>query len=129
MDEAPIETESRKLEFRANVRFSESEYKRLLRDQAASGHSIPWLLKTAYFSKNLAPPTLDAETRSAVTRELNHIGNNVNQIARQANAGIIRGIQRDVAEMLKLLEVLRSFLTRDYGDPYPAKLARGETRR
>ncbi|MEK7692456.1 MAG: MobC family plasmid mobilization relaxosome protein [Bdellovibrionota bacterium] len=109
--------ELRQPDFRTNVRFTEHEYRRLIRDQAASGHSIPWLLKTAYFARGIAPPTLDPETRKAALRELRYIGNNLNQIAKKVNAGIVGSIRIEIAELLTLFRTLRSFLSRDFGDP------------
>ena len=63
------------------------------------------------------PPALDPDTRERVLAELGRIGNNINQIARHANSGIIAGIQKDIAEVHKQFLILKHFLNRDYGDP------------
>lgn len=98
------------------VRFAAWEYARLVSDCASTGKSIPWLLKTAYFNRGIAPPTLDVETRKTVLREICYMGNNINQIARQVNMGLISNIKSEIIEILDHFRNLRSFLGRGYGD-------------
>lgn len=100
----------------SHIRFSKQEYQRLLKDKEITGKSIPWLLKTIYFKKDISTPTLDLETRKAVRRELAAIGNNLNQLARKANTGIFGDLQEDLIESLQTIKTLRSYLGQDYGD-------------
>ena len=69
---------------RTTVRFTESEYRQIVSAVIESGKSVPWLLKTVYFKKGISAPTLDVERRKTVLRELSHIGNNINQLAKTA---------------------------------------------
>ena len=101
---------------RANVRFTPAEYRRLQRDQLLTGQSIPWLLKTRYFSGELKPPAFDYETSREILRQLSGIGTNLNQIARRVNSGISDGVHEQISAMLKLLEHLNKLAMRDYGD-------------
>ncbi len=96
------------------VRFSAEEYLILKKDELLIGKSIPWLLKTAYFKNGIAPPLLDAETRRAVRRELAYIGNNINQLAKNVNSGLISQVKDEVQEMLQAIRTLKSFLGLDY---------------
>lgn len=98
------------------VRFSKEEYFNLVRDQAITGKSIPWLLKTAYFKQRIAPPALDLETRKSIRREFANIGNNLNQLTRYAHSGLIADFKEDLRDCLQAIKTLRSFLGRDYGD-------------
>lgn len=102
---------------RANVRFTPAEYRKLLRDQLLTGRSIPWLLKTRYFSSaELRPPAFDYETSREVLRQLAAIGNNLNQIAKRVNSGISDAIDEHVTAMAKRLADLHALAMRDYGD-------------
>jgi hypothetical protein len=100
----------------SHIRFSKQEYLRLLKDKMMTGKSIPWLLKTAYFRKEISTPTLDFETRQAVRRELSAIGNNLNQLTKKVHTEIFTDLKADLFECLQAIKTLRSFLGQDYGD-------------
>jgi hypothetical protein len=100
----------------SHIRFSEEEYLRLEKDKLATGKSIPWLLKTAYFKKEILPPPLDPETRKAVRRELSAIGNNLNQLTRYVHSGIYSDLKGELQECLQAIKTLKSFLGQEYGD-------------
>jgi hypothetical protein len=101
---------------RSQVRFTESEYRRIVRDQLETGKSVPWLLKTAYFKKGISAPTLDAETRKSALRELAYIGNNLNQLARMAHVRGFDTVKGEVLDLLQAIRMLKAFLGCNYGD-------------
>jgi hypothetical protein len=100
----------------SHVRFSYEEYLRIKRDELEAGKSIPWLLKTAYFQRGISAPTLDVETRNAVKRELAYIGNNLNQLTKNVNSGLISNAKEEAQQLLNGVNTLKSFLGLDYGD-------------
>ncbi len=100
----------------SHIRFSKQEYQRLLKDKELTGKSIPWLLKTAYFKKEISTPALDSETRKSVRRELAAIGNNLNQLTRKVHTGIFGNLQEELLESLHSIKTLRSYLGQNYGD-------------
>ena len=116
MNELATEQDQRPDQFRTNVRLSRGEYLRLKRDELESGRSVPWLLKTAYFEHGISAPTLDVESRKVVRRELAYIGNNLNQLTKNVNSGLISNVKEEVQEMIQAFRVLKSFLCLDYGD-------------
>jgi hypothetical protein len=100
----------------SHVRFSKQQYLKLLKDKEMTGKSIPWLLKTVYFKKEISTPSLDSETRKAVRRELAGIGNNLNQLTRKVHTRIFGDLQEELLEALQSIKTLRSFLGQNYGD-------------
>ena len=100
----------------SHVRFTRDEFVTLKRNELETGRSIPWLLKTAYFSGGITPPTLDAETRKAVKRELAYMGNNLNQLVKNVNSGLISNVKEEVQELLSTFRTLKAYLGLDYGD-------------
>lgn len=95
---------------RANVRFTKEEYLQLLKEQVATGMSIPDLLKYKYFSKPIFTPALDAETRAAVRREMGYIGNNLNQVAKYFHSGLLEDLRPKFIEVWEAHRILLSFL-------------------
>ena len=101
---------------RTTVRFTESEYRQIVNAVIESGKSVPWLLKTAFFKKGISAPTLDVERRKTVLRELSHIGNNINQIAKTAHIRGFECIKSELLDGLRDIRLLKSFLGLAYGD-------------
>lgn len=101
---------------RTHVRFSLSESARILKDQALIGKSVPWLLKTHYFKKEISAPTLDSETRFQVRKELAQIGNQLLEINKKISAELHPGLAVELQESLQTLRVLKSYLGKNYGD-------------
>lgn len=102
---------------RTHIRFTPAEYRRLKREQLLTGRSIPWLLKTRYFSAvELRPPAFDYKTSCEILRQLGGIGNNMNQIAKRVNSSIADAVLEHIAEMRKLMKDIHTLAMRDYGD-------------
>lgn len=100
----------------SHIRFSKQEYQRIIKDKELTGKSIPWLLKTVYFRKEISTPALDIESRKAVRRELSSIGNNLNQLTRKVHSGVFGDLTEELQEALNAIKILKSFLGQDYGD-------------
>lgn len=83
---------------RSHLRFTAEEYERLVTDAKTYGETIPNLIKAVYFKKKLPPPAMAKGDAERVLAALNRIGNNVNQIARQLNAGFREGFTPQLAD-------------------------------
>jgi hypothetical protein len=93
----------------SHVRFTEIEYKRILKIQQTTGRSIPDLLKTALLDRvDLERPLYDREHADRIITELKRIGNNVNQIAHKINSGLMSGWSQSLAAINRQLEILRT---------------------
>lgn len=85
------------------VRFSDVELKIMEEAASTTGRSIPWLLKNSFFSKGAIRPMFDKESAYKIRMELNRIGGNINQIAREINSGIKKGWHLEFEECNRLL--------------------------
>ena len=103
-------------EKRANVRFNEEEYERLVSDACVTGKSIPVLLKDEYFKGPRTVPLMGSEDQRATLAELRRIGNNINQIARHLNAGFGDSCIIEFSEIRDTLYNLRRFVGGFLGD-------------
>lgn len=76
----------------SHVRFTESELAMVKKMQEASGLSIPDLLKKALFRRTgFERPLFSKEDAERIMVELRRQGNNLNQIAKQINSGLMTG--------------------------------------
>jgi hypothetical protein len=98
------------------VRFSEDEYIKVKRMQLESGRSIPWLLRTALLSGGISPPTLDSETRQVVRRVIGNMGNNINQLAKAVNSGLINDFNNRLQGIYDEVMTFKSYLGLSYGN-------------
>ena len=97
------------------VRFSDDEYKQILGDSKITGKSIPLLLKTAYFSGRRARVLMSKEDQVQWFKELRHWGNNLNQLARRVNSGLMEGWHEDFELVRKMLMHIESLVVGAYG--------------
>ncbi len=91
------------------VRFSEKEYFKIKKQAHLTGFSIPQFLKEIWREIKFEEPKISNEEVRSVIRELGHIGNNVNQIARWVNSGSYYG---DLSELKDWKERLIKALDR-----------------
>lgn len=110
-----LDNTNRKDTRRTNVRFTEEEYARLKEEVTLSGLTIPRLLKDAHFRRQPLKLFLCHEDREAVFSELRRIGNNVNQIARRVNSGLLDGWYPEFQAAVQSLSLLEKFLVGIYG--------------
>lgn len=94
----------------SHVRFTEAELAQIERDEAVRGVSIPTLLKEAYFSGRPTAVLMTQEEHKAVLLELLRQGNNLNQITRQANAGIIGNVKDELLRIARSLDGMTALL-------------------
>ena len=97
------------------VRFSESEYRQIVKATIETGKSIPWLLKMAYFKKGISAPTLDAGRQKQALQELSYIGNNVKQIEKEMHIRGFDCIKKELLDSLNDIRLLKSYLGLQYG--------------
>lgn len=97
------------------VRFTDEEYKQVTEDSQATGHSIPTLLKSAYFSGRRARVLMSKEDQVQWYRELRHWGNNLNQLAKKVNSGLMDGWCEDFQVVRNVLMRLESLVVGVYG--------------
>ena len=99
-----------------HVRFTREEYLQLAKDQLLTGRSIPWLLKTSYFGRANYQLMLSREQRDFVCRQIAYAGNNINQLAKHVNSGLIAEVKDGVQEILTRLRGLDGILGRTHGN-------------
>ena len=73
------------------VVFTPEEYAAIREDSRASGESIPTLLKTAFFKGKRVTVLMPEDDRKRWFAEIRSWGNNLNQIAKRVNSGIMAG--------------------------------------
>jgi hypothetical protein len=113
VEQSPVRNSSRPCAF---VRFTPEQYARLLRDQLEFGKTVPELLRTVYFQRGHPRPLFDAATAKFFRREMGYQGNNVNQLVRRANSGIVDGAADEIAALVREYQKLRALLSGAYGD-------------
>ena len=75
--------ENRQIKFRVN----DDEFQRLETMATTVGMSVPTFCKKKAQGSQISPPKIDREGAFEIARQLRSIGNNVNQLARNANEG------------------------------------------
>lgn len=105
-------TSLRSTGFATCVRFSEHEYNRLLKMKATTGLSIPDLLKKALFNRmDLERPLLSPDDVSKIMEELRRQGNNINQIAKQINSGLLKGWNHSFNSFVRAYQDIRHLIS------------------
>ena len=95
----------------SHVRFTESELRRMEKMQKATGLSIPEILKKNTFNRmDLERPLYDREHADRIITELKRVGNNLNQIARQINAGLMTGWSQSFNSLTRAFVDLRHLI-------------------
>ena len=99
----------------SHVRMSASEYSRIERDSIKSGKPIPELLREAYFSKPPLKVLFQKEDLITLRKDLNKIGNNINQVARKLNSGFMHGWNNTLELVLEQFQTLTNQIHYGYG--------------
>ena len=99
-----------------HIHFTDDEYATLKDDAMLYRKSIPDVIKAVYFRQALARPLLASDDARKILAELNRIGNNVNQIARQMNSGIRDGFNPAVDELRQEVAALRHMVMGAHGN-------------
>ncbi len=97
------------------VRLSSLEYEKIKKESEVLGKSAPQLLRDSHFSK---PPTKVLVSQNDLTilqKDLGRIGNNLNQVARRFNAGLLCGWSDKIDLILEQFETLTNQIYYGYG--------------
>ncbi len=97
------------------VKFTTDEFERIKRDQSRRKLSIPLLLKDAYFGRAPVAILMSQEEQRDWIREINQIGNNLNQIARKVNAGFRTAFDSDLSAIREQLTRITALITSKLG--------------
>ena len=96
----------------SHVRFTEYEYNRLQKMKMTTGLSIPDLLKKALFNRmDLERPLLNPDDVSKIMEELRRQGNNINQIAKQINSGLLKGWNHSFNALVRSYQDIRHMIS------------------
>ena len=99
------------------VQMSPSEYKRIKKESKESGKSIPDLLRKSYFGLLPRKVLMNKNDLDVLRKDLNRIGNNLNQIARRLNSGLMHGWSDTLDLVLKEFRTLTNQIYYSYGIP------------
>ena len=97
------------------VRLSPEQHAQLKDDEIRSGKSAAELMRIAYFEGGPMVLLMADEDRHEVLTQISRIGNNVNQIAKRVNTGILFGFDQEISQIRILLSHLMTFVTSKYG--------------
>jgi hypothetical protein len=87
---------------RTTVRMNNEEYQKIKQDSDYSGETIPTLFKKSYFKNNFKIYSQEEkEDLKKLKSELSRLGNNLNQIARKLNSGLVSGWNTSFDQILK----------------------------
>jgi hypothetical protein len=73
------------------VRFSQEEYSEVKDESEKLRKTIPTLLKDSYFGRLPTKVLISREELTEIRKDLNRIGNNINQVAKKLNSGLMQG--------------------------------------
>src|SRR5579872_6439423 len=94
------------------VRVSSVEYKQIQRMMKATGLNGPELFRRALLSRtDLSRPLFSPEQAKVFETELRRQGNNVNQIAKQLNSGLMNGWSQTLNSLVRAYVDLRHMIT------------------
>lgn len=97
------------------VRMSPTEYKRLQKMIQATGISAPELFRRSLFQRmDLERPLFTPEQAKEFGTELKRQGNNINQIARKINSGLMTGWSQALAAVNASYLKLSQMVTVNY---------------
>lgn len=97
--------ENRKESRQVKFRVSDDEFERLAAAADSFQMSVPAFVKAKAQGARMRPPKIDREGALEMARQLRGIGNNVNQLARQANEGravpkeALQGVEKELAAL------------------------------
>lgn len=97
------------------VKFTEDEYQKIKMDSHLTGKSIPTLLKTAYFPSRRVNVLMSKQDQEQWFKELRHWGNNLNQIAKRVNSGLMEGWYEEFEMVRKGLKAIENLVLGVYG--------------
>ena len=108
-------TPSRRRKFRRDVYFSHDELSQIAQRMRTHGQTNFSRFARELLCSGIITTTVTASMAGRIDRHLSAIGNNVNQIARQANTDHVATFEM-VSETLALLTEVRSLVRRELGE-------------
>ncbi len=100
---------------RANVRFSPSEYKQVQKDSSKLSKTVPTLLRDAYFNRLPTKVLVTQKDLETLRKDINRIGNNLNQVAKKVNSGFMHGWSDTLDKVLEEFKTLNSLIYYGHG--------------
>ena len=97
------------------VRLSSVEYEQILRESDVLGKSSPRLLRESHFGKPSTKVLVSQNDLIILRKDLNRIGNNINQIARKLNTGLLEGWSNKLDLILDEFKTLTNQIYYGYG--------------
>lgn len=97
------------------VRMSTKEYLQIVKESDLTGRSIPKLLREAYFGRPPQKVLMNKEDLMILRRDMNKIGNNLNQIARKINSGFMHGWNNTLELVLEQFQILTNQIHYGHG--------------
>ena len=110
-----IKGETMKQQRSTHVRFTEKEYKKIENESRRLELSIPKLLKDAYFKRAPTKVLMGKKEVDIFRKDLNRIGNNLNQVARNINSGLLAGWCDSLDKILDEFRTLNNLIRLGYG--------------
>ena len=99
------------------VRLSPIEYKRIEKESRKTGKSIPKLLRESHFHQPPRKVLIGKNDVAFLRKDLNRIGNNLNQVTKRLNSGLMHGWSNTLELILKQFEDLTRQVHYGYGVP------------
>jgi hypothetical protein len=116
MSDSEIKSDRRKTPS-SHVRFTEHEFNMIQKMQQTTGLSIPDILKKATFRRvDLLRPLLNKEDVERIMVELRRQGNNLNQITKQINSGLMTGWSQSFNSLVRAYVDIRHLISVNHGN-------------
>ncbi|MBX9766407.1 MAG: MobC family plasmid mobilization relaxosome protein [Bdellovibrionales bacterium] len=116
MDNSNSDSDKKKIPS-SHVRFSEVEYKVIQKMVQATGLSVPDILKKAALKRmDLLQPMFGPEEAARFMTELKRQGNNINQMAKAVNSGIMSGWSQGFSSLVQGYVDLRHMIAVNRGN-------------
>jgi hypothetical protein len=100
---------------RTNVRFTSIEYKQVKKDSSKLCKSIPTLLRDAYFNRLPTKVLVNQKDLDILRKDMNRIGNNLNQVAKKLNSGFMHGWSDTLDKVLEEFKKLNRLIYHGHG--------------
>ena len=97
------------------VRVSSAEHQQLLKDSKYLRKTLPKLLRESYFNRVPSTILMRDDDVDKLRVEINRIGNNINQIAKQMNSGIREGWNNSFERLCEKIELFSKHLLLNNG--------------
>lgn len=94
-----------------HVRFSEEEYKRILRERDVTGKSIPALLKVSHFSRSEIVPLMHPKDQKSISSNVSMILEECKKLSERASSLSMSELAKNINELNEKVHALFVFVT------------------